>query len=98
MKKKININIEEHKHKKDSKDTVIAQSQIGFLTTKDTGSAQSQIGFLTTRIQRLTDHVKRNRHDNVSILSIKKLVSKKRKLMKYILHKNLKIEDKNIET
>lgn len=82
MKKKININIEEYSPKNNA---------------KDTGSVSSQIAILNARIKYLTDHVKRNRHDNVSILSLKKIVSKKKRLNKYVVRENLRIKNKSIE-
>ena len=50
----------------------------------DTGSAESQIRFLVRRIDKLVNHVKNNIHDNVTKLSIIKLVSKRRKQEKYL--------------
>ena len=56
----------------------------------DTGSAESQIRFLVRRIDKLVNHVKNNIHDNVTKLSIIKLVSKRRKQEKYLKNKDLK--------
>jgi len=56
----------------------------------DTGSAESQIRFLVRRIDKLVNHVKNNIHDNVTKLSIIKLVSKRRKQEKYLKSKDLK--------
>ena len=78
MRKKINVNLEEYSPKKDA---------------KDTGNASSQIAILNAKIKYITDHVKRNRHDNVSTLSLKKIVSKKKKLTKYMLRRNSKIKN-----
>ena len=56
----------------------------------DTGSAESQIRFLVRRIDKLVNHVKNNIHDNVTKLSIIKLVSKRRKQEKYLKNKDFK--------
>ncbi|NQV38476.1 MAG: 30S ribosomal protein S15 [Candidatus Marinimicrobia bacterium] len=53
---------------------------------KDTGSAEVQIALLTQRIRELTEHVKIHKKDNHSRYGLIKLVSQRKKMMKY-LHK-----------
>jgi small subunit ribosomal protein S15 len=51
---------------------------------KDTGSAKVQVGLLSTRISELAKHLKKNLKDNSSRRGLLKLVSKRRKLLKYL--------------
>ncbi|OAL10297.1 30S ribosomal protein S15 [Candidatus Mycoplasma haematobovis] len=48
------------------------------------GSHPYQVVELTKRIERLTAHLKNFRKDNVSKLSLFKLVSKRKRFLKYI--------------
>ncbi|MDD4662027.1 MAG: 30S ribosomal protein S15 [Candidatus Pacebacteria bacterium] len=57
----------------------------------DTGSAEVQIALLTEEIQRLLGHLKENKKDNHSRRGLLKMVSKRRKLLKYLESKNEKI-------
>ena len=50
----------------------------------DTGSAEVQVALLTEEIQRLLEHLKENKKDNHSRRGLLKIVSKRRKLLKYI--------------
>jgi small subunit ribosomal protein S15 len=50
----------------------------------DTGSAEVQIGILNRRISELADHLKKNSKDVHSRRGLLKMVSKRRKLEKYI--------------
>lgn len=49
----------------------------------DTGSSAVQIALLTDRIRHLTEHLKTHRKDFHCAYGLKKLVSQRRKLMKY---------------
>lgn len=51
---------------------------------KDTGSADVQIGILSRRIEELADHLKKNPKDAHSRRGLLKMVSKRRKLEKYL--------------
>lgn len=53
-------------------------------STTDTGSAESQIALFTYRIAHLTEHVKKNRKDNVTTRSLTQLVGKRRRLLDYL--------------
>lgn len=50
----------------------------------DTGSAEVQIALLSEEIQRLLGHLKENKNDNHSRRGLLKMVSKRRKLLKYL--------------
>lgn len=49
----------------------------------DTGSSVVQIALLTHRIKHLTEHLKVHKKDKHTAHGLKKLVSSRRKLMKY---------------
>lgn len=51
---------------------------------KDTGKTHVQVALLTHRIRQLTEHIKANPSDFHSRLGLTKLVSQRRKLLKYL--------------
>ncbi len=51
---------------------------------KDTGSPEVQIALFTTRINQLTDHLKANKRDLHTQFGLTMLVSKRRRLMRYL--------------
>jgi len=53
-------------------------------SNKDTGSAESQIALFSYRISHLTEHLKNNRKDYSTQLSLVKLVGKRRRLLTYL--------------
>jgi len=55
----------------------------------NTGSSDSQITILTERIESINTHLKSNRKDNSSRRGLLLLVSKRRKLLKYLKRTNL---------
>ena len=55
----------------------------------DTGSPEVQIAILTHRIRELTDHVKVHKKDNHTRRGLVQLVSKRKKLMKYLIRKKV---------
>jgi small subunit ribosomal protein S15 len=55
---------------------------------KDTGSAEVQIALLTGRIRHLTEHAKIHKKDNHSRHGLVKLVSKRKKHIKYLRRTN----------
>jgi len=55
---------------------------------KDTGSSQVQIALLTNRIRELTEHCKIHKKDNHSRYGLVKLVSKRKKHLKYLMRSN----------
>jgi small subunit ribosomal protein S15 len=54
----------------------------------DTGSPKVQVAILTHRIRELTDHVKLHKKDNHTRRGLVQLVSKRKKLLKYIMRTN----------
>lgn len=56
----------------------------------DTGSCRVQIALLTQRIRHLTEHLKKHRKDFHTTHGLKKLVSQRRKLMKYYKAQDIK--------
>lgn len=51
----------------------------------DTGSPEVQIALLTEKIKKLTDHLKDHSGDNHSRRGLLKMVSKRRRLLNYIM-------------
>lgn len=54
----------------------------------DTGSPEVQVALLTEKINRLADHLKGNRKDNHSRRGLLSTVSKRRRLLNYLLKKD----------
>lgn len=70
---------------KDKKAEIIEE----FKTHKgDTGSPEVQTAILTNRIKRLTDHLKTHNHDTHSRTGLLTIVSKRRRLLNYLLQKD----------
>jgi small subunit ribosomal protein S15 len=57
---------------------------------KDTGSPEVQIALLSKRISALTEHLKQHQHDKRSGFGLSLLVSKRRRLLRYL--KNSSVE------
>lgn len=57
-------------------------------TPEDTGAPEVQIALLTQRIRDLTEHVKIHKKDNHSRHGLVKLVSQRKRLLKYIMKTN----------
>ena len=55
----------------------------------DTGSAEGQVALFSTRITHLTEHLKKNRKDYGTQLSLQKLVGKRRALLAYLYNKDI---------
>lgn len=53
-------------------------------SANDTGSPESQIALFTHRINHLTEHLKVNKKDHDTKLSLLKLVGKRRRLLNYL--------------
>lgn len=58
-------------------------------STNDTGSSEVQIALLTARINSLTEHLKIHKHDFHTRFGLTKMVSQRRRLMRYLKGKNL---------
>ncbi|OYU83578.1 MAG: 30S ribosomal protein S15 [Flavobacterium sp. BFFFF2] len=55
----------------------------------NTGSSEGQIALFTHRINHLTEHLKRNRHDYNTERSLVRLVGKRRSHLDYLKHKDI---------
>ena len=55
---------------------------------EDTGSSEAQIAILTHRIRELTDHVKTHKKDHHTRRGLVQLVSKRKRLLKYLMRSN----------
>ncbi len=51
----------------------------------DTGSSEVQIAIMTHRIRELTDHCKIHKKDNHTRRGLVRLVSKRKKMLKYLI-------------
>ena len=71
---------------KEAKTQVIEKSR---LHETDTGSPEVQIAILTARIQELTEHLKVHKHDNHSRRGLLKMVGKRRKMLDYLMAKDI---------
>lgn len=54
----------------------------------DTGSPEVQVALLTISIQELTEHLKKNKKDNHSRRGLLKQVSKRRRLLNFLLKRS----------
>ena len=50
----------------------------------DTGSSAVQVGILTERINEITDHLKKNKHDHMARRGLLQLVGKRKRHLAYI--------------
>lgn len=57
---------------------------------KDTGSPEVQIAILTERINKLTDHMRKNKNDLHSRRGLIAMVNKRKALLDYLKRKNYK--------
>jgi small subunit ribosomal protein S15 len=55
----------------------------------DTGSPEAQVALFTERINRLTDHLKSHKKDHSTRLGLLKLVGKRRRLLNYLMKKDI---------
>ena len=55
---------------------------------KDVGSAEVQVAFLTERIRSLESHFESHKKDNHSRRGLIKMVSTRRKLLKYLMRRD----------
>ena len=58
-------------------------------TENDTGSAKAQIAMFSERINRLTEHLKTHKKDFSTRLGLLKLVGKRRRLLNYLMKKDI---------
>jgi small subunit ribosomal protein S15 len=55
----------------------------------DTGSAESQVALFSYRINHLTEHLKKNRHDFGTQRALLRLVGKRRHILEYLKDKDI---------
>lgn len=55
----------------------------------DTGSPEVQVALLTTRINQLTDHFAKHKHDHHSRRGLLKMVNQRRKMLDYLKSKDV---------
>ena len=55
----------------------------------DTGSPEAQIALFSYRIAHLTEHLKVNKTDHTTQRALKMLVGKRRKLLDYLMRKDI---------
>ena len=55
----------------------------------DTGSPEVQVAILTARIKELTEHLKVHKKDNHSRRGLLKMVGKRRKMLDYLMAKDI---------
>jgi len=58
-------------------------------SVSDTGKAEVQIALLTERIKYLTDHLKDHKKDHHSRRGLLKLVGQRRRLLRYLMRKDI---------
>ena len=73
--------------KKEEKEEIIKGSETH---EGDTGSPEVQIAIFTEKIKKLTEHLKTHKKDNHSRRGLLKMVSKRRKLLDYLMNTNKK--------
>lgn len=71
---------------KDQKTVVIEENRTH---ESDTGSPEVQIAILTERINQLNAHLKIHKQDNHSRLGLLKMVGKRRRLLDYLMDKDI---------
>lgn len=54
----------------------------------DVGSPQAQVSVLTSRIKEVTEHLKANKHDHMARRGLIQMVSKRKRLLKYLESKD----------
>ena len=72
--------------RKDEKTAVIEANRTH---PTDTGSPEVQIAILTARINELTEHLKVHKQDNHSGRGLLKMVGKRRKMLDYLMAKDI---------
>ena len=55
----------------------------------NTGSVESQVALISHRINHISGHLKTNRKDFSSTRSLYKLVGQRKRLLKYLAHKDI---------
>jgi small subunit ribosomal protein S15 len=69
-----------------AKKTIITEYGTG---DGDTGSPEVQVALLSKRISELTEHLKTHKHDHHSRRGLLLLVGRRRRLLKYLMSKDI---------
>jgi small subunit ribosomal protein S15 len=72
--------------RKDQKTSIIEANRTH---ATDTGSPEVQVAILTERINQLTEHLKEHKQDNHSRRGLYKMIGKRRKLLDYLMAKDI---------
>ncbi len=64
---------------------------------KNTGTPEVQIAILTARINELTKHFDEHKKDNHSRMGLIKMVGKRRRLLRYLMNKDIERYRKIVE-
>ena len=72
--------------RKDEKTAVIEANRTH---ATDTGSPEVQVAILTSRINELTEHLRVHKQDNHSRRGLYKMIGKRRKLLDYLMSKDI---------
>ena len=72
--------------RKDEKTAVIEANRTH---ATDTGSPEVQVAILTARINELTEHLRVHKQDNHSRRGLYKMIGKRRKLLDYLMRKDI---------
>lgn len=92
-----------HDHMAEAKHMALTKRQKASATKEvkrhdtDSGSPEYQIALFTTRINKLTSHLKKNKHDFHSRRGLLKMVAKRKKLLDYLARTDEKIYKKTIK-
>lgn len=70
----------------EDKKTVIESARVH---ETDTGSPEVQVALLTARINHLNEHLQANPHDHHSRRGLLKMVGKRRKMLDYLMAKDI---------
>jgi len=70
----------------EQKQGVVQEYQRG---AADTGSPEVQVALLTTRINDLTEHFNKHKHDHHSRQGLLRMINQRRKLLDYLKRKDL---------
>lgn len=71
--------------KKEQKTNIVQEYRQG---SSDTGSVEVQVALLTAKINSLTKHLEQFRKDNSSKRGLQVMVSRRKKFLDYLHHKN----------
>ena len=83
------IKNERWKHNMIRKDEKTAVIEANRTHETDTGSPEVQIAILTARINELTEHLRVHIHDNHSRRGLYKMIGQRRKLLDYLMKKDI---------